>query len=274
MNTAVEEKKLNVGEGIDLFILSNPVNHPKAAVVLVHGICEHCRRYDYVTDKLNSFGYTVYRFDLRGHGRTGGERGYIKDYQDMIEDTEKVVTIAKKENPNIPIYMWGHSMGGFIAASYGIKYPNRLSGQILSGPPVKIMPPFDSLLDFDYKSKAFDLIPNSLVDKVSRDPEIVRLYKEDPLCLTEFTYQLMGEMFIRGGKDIMESVPTYNYPCLILHGSEDQIVNKETSNYFFGNIASKDKQLKIYDGLYHEVMNEPEKDTVLEDIHQWLQARI
>lgn len=274
MSSSVKEKKLNVGDGIDLFVLHNPVKKPKASIVMVHGICEHCGRYDWVADKLNSFGYSVYRFDLRGHGRSGGERGYIKDYHDLIDDTNKVVSMAKKNKPNIPTFMLGHSMGGFIAAFYGIKHPKKLSGQVLSGAAVMLMSPFDQMENFDYDSKPFTPIPNSLVDKICRDPEVVRIYKEDPLNLKEFTYKLMGEMFIKGTKHIMESVSKYSCPCLILHGTEDQIVTKEASNYFYGHISSEDKQLKMYNGLFHEIMNEPEKDEVLEDIHQWLQARI
>ena len=274
MNTMNQTSKLNVAKGVELFVLKNLVKSPRAAVIIVHGICEHAGRYDYVASRLNVFGYSAYRFDNRGHGRSGGKRGYIADYQIFVDDTRKIVGIAEEENPEIPLFMLGHSMGGFITASYGVKYPDRLAGQILSGAAVTVQPVFKDMASFDYNATPLALIPNTLSDIICRDPQIVRDYKKDPLVIKEFTTKLRGEILIRGAKHIMNSMSTYQYPCLILHGGADQIVTPYSSKYFYDHISSTDKELKIYEGLYHEILHEPEKDTVIEDIHLWIKARI
>lgn len=190
--------KLKVDDGVNLSVSKNFVESPKAAVIIVHGLCEHAGRYDYVASRLNDFGYSVYRFDNRGHGRSGGERGYIDDYQIFIDDTEKIVSIAKKENPGIPLFMLGHSMGGFITAFYGVKYPGRLAGQLLSGAALTIQPQFKDREAFDYNATPMASIPNMLTDLICRDPQVVKAYAQDVLVLKEYTTKLIGEVRIKG----------------------------------------------------------------------------
>ena len=242
VNAMNQTSKLNVAKGVELFVLKNLVKSPKAAVIIVHGLCEHAGRYDYVASRFNDFGCSVYRFDNRGHGRSGGKRGYIADYQIFIDDAEKIVSIAKQENPGIPLFMLGHSMGGFITASYGVKYPDRLAGQILSGAAVTVQPIFKDMASFDYNATPLAPIPNTLSDIICRDPQVVSAYKEDPLVLKEFTTKLMGEFLIKGAKHLMDSTGTYKYPCLILHGGADQIVTPDSSKYFYDHISSTDKR--------------------------------
>jgi len=274
MNATNRQNMLKVRENVELWYEKNPVDQPKAVAIIVHGLCEHAGRYDYAVSRLNAFGYSVYRFDNSGHGRSGGKRASIENYRHFIDDADKIVDLAGKENPGIPLFMLGHSMGGFITASYGINRPGRLSGQILSGAAVMVLPMVQGMEDFDFNATPDVPIPNDLSDLVSRDPAVVQAYKDDPLVLKEFTMKLMGEVFIRGAKDVMAGMASYRYPCLILHGGGDQIVTPDASKYFFEHISSTDKELKIYDGLYHEILNEPEKDAVLEDVHRWIDKRI
>lgn len=271
---AIQESKLEVGGGVELFVAKHAVDHPRCVVVIVHGLCEHSGRYLAVAAGFNAFGYAVYRFDNRGHGRSGGERGHVNDFNEFIDDAEKVVAWVKKENPGLPVFMLGHSMGGFIAAAHAVKYPGRLSGQVLSGAASGIQPMLAGLEGVDFSAKAREPIANALVEMVSRDPQVVSAYRDDPLNLKEFSTQLMSEVLIRGARWLMNHYAAYTCPCLILHGGADQIVTPETSGTFYENIASADKELKIYDGLYHEILNEPEKDTVMEDIRRWLEKRI
>jgi alpha-beta hydrolase superfamily lysophospholipase len=237
-------------------------------------VCEHSGRYDYVTSKLNSFGYSVYRFDNRGHGRSGGDKGYVEDFNQFIDDADKIVNMTQSENPKLPVFMLGHSMGGFITAGYGIKYPNRLTGQVLSGAATIILPMLVNLEGVDFTAMARNPIPNALSDQVSRDPKVVEDYQNDPLNLKEYATWLMSEVFLRGARWLMNNVGSYVYPCLILHGGADQIVTPVASWYFHEHIGSKDKEIKVYEGLYHEILNEPEKNVVLEDVHAWIEKRI
>jgi acylglycerol lipase len=274
MNPTGRESMVNVGEGVELLVSQSLVDNPKAVVIIVHGLCEHCGRYDYVVSRLNDFGYSVYRYDHRGHGRSGGEKGYLDDFQLYTDDADKIVGLVKQECPNIPRFMLGHSMGGFITAAYGVNYPRQLTGQVFSGAAVILLPLFADLESLDFDAVAREPIPNDLGDIISRDREVVQAYADDPLVLKEFSTKLMGEVFIKGAKWIMENMAAYKYPCLILHGGDDRIVVPDASQYLHEHISSADKQIKIYQGLYHEILNEPEKDSVLEDIHQWIFSRV
>lgn len=274
MQINFQESKLATEDGIDLYISKNLIDNPKAVIVIVHGLCEYSGRYDYVTSKFNSFGYSVHRFDNRGHGRSGGDRGYVENFHQFIDDAAKIAAMAKADNPNVPVFMMGHSMGGFITAGYGIKYPGRFTGQILSGAATMIQPLLAGLEGVDLSANARDPIANTLSTQVSRDPKVVEAYVNDPLNLKEFTTWLMSEVLIRGARWLMDNTGSYAYPCLILHGGKDQIVTPDSSQQFYERMGSKDKSLKIYDSLYHEILNEPEKDTVIEDIHSWIEKRI
>jgi len=259
---------------VAIFARKNTTSSARAVIVIVHGLCEHSGRYDHVTDYFVHRGYNVYRFDHRGHGKSGGDRGYVEDYMDYIKDTNSIVIRAREENPTLPIFMLGHSMGGFITATYGITYPTGLAGQIFSGAAVILLPLFKDLENFDYQAAARNPIANTLADLISRDKNVVEAYKNDPLVLKEFTTKLMGEVFIRGAKDLMAKMANYRYPCLILHGGGDAIVTPEAAKFLYEHISSKDKELSIYDGLYHEIMNEPEREKVLADIDRWVKQRI
>ena len=109
--------------GVELFTAVDEVENAKGVVLIVHGLAEHLGRYDLVTQELNGAGYTVYRFDNQGHGRSGGERGYLDDFNLFLDDTDILVEKIRAEQYGLPIFMLGHSMGGFITAGYGVKYP-------------------------------------------------------------------------------------------------------------------------------------------------------
>ncbi len=268
-----EEMAVAAPDGMELFHIKDSPEDPKAIIVLVHGLAEHCGRYDHVVQKLNEFGYGVYRFDNRGHGRSGGKRGYLDNFHLFIDDADLFVELAKNENSGLPIFMLGHSMGGFITAGYGSKYPGKLKGQIFSGPVIIELPIFDPLKEMDLVNAPETPIPNSLSALICRDKAVVKDYEDDPLVLKETTLKLLTNVFIEGVEWLGENLKHYDYPCLILHGGDDQIVDKASAEYFYENITVKDKTLKIYKDFYHEILNETEKDQVLGDIKNWLDER-
>ena len=269
-----EEKMIVAPDGLELFHVKDLPEDPKAIIVLVHGLAEHCRRYDYVVRKLNEFGYGVYRFDNRGHGLSGGKRGYLDDFHKFIDDADIFVERAKEENSGLPVFMLGHSMGGFITAGYGSKYLGKLKGQIFSGPVIIELPIFDPLKEMDVEKAPETPIPNSLSQLICRDQQVVTDYENDPLVLKETTLKLLTTVFIDGVSWLGENLKNYSYPCLILHGGDDQIVDKASARYLYENVSSKDKGIKIYDAFFHEILNEAEKDQVLSDIQHWIDERI
>lgn len=269
-----EEKMISASGGMELFHMKDIPDSPKVTLVLVHGLAEHCGRYDHVVQKLNEFGYGVYRFDNRGHGRSGGKRGYLDDFHRFIDDTDLFVDRAKKENAGLPLFMLGHSMGGFITAGYGAKYPGKLKGQIFSGPVIIELPIFEPLKAMNVDEAPETPIPNDLSQLICRDKQVVTDYENDPLVLKETTLKLLSTVFMDGVAWLMDNLTHYQYPCLILHGGDDRIVDKASAEYLFEHIAVQDKTLKIYEDFYHEILNEAERDRVLSDIRAWIDERM
>lgn len=260
--------------GVELFVTVNRAPAPRAVVVLVHGLCEHLGRYDQVTRELGEAGLSVYRFDNQGHGRSGGERGYLDDFHAFIDDADLLVAKAKQENPGLPVFMLGHSMGGFITAAYGVKYPGKLAGQVLSGAAVTVLPLFEAFKEIDFDHEPRVKVPNALSAVICRDKTVVDAYDADPLVLKESCQKLLGEVFINGASWLVEKLPAYDYPCLILHGGDDQIVTPEASRFMYDTIASEDKRIKVYPEFYHEILNEFGREEVVADITAWIDARL
>ena len=265
------ETKIKSFDGRELYMVKNPIENPKAVVVFVHGLGEHLGRYDYLTRKFNSAGFSVYRFDHRGHGHSSGARAFYEDYNEIIDDVNFIVDLAKNENPHLPLYVLGHSMGGYAVACYGVKYPNKVQGIIMSGGLTRDKGGLITSVPKDLNPIMY--LPNTLGSVISREPEIVNAYGEDPLVLKEISIGLYYAL-TKGLSWLIENTPSFNYPVLILHGGDDRIVSCEDSKEFYQVIGSSDKELKIYDILFHEILNDPEKDQVIADILNWINARI
>lgn len=269
--------KIKSRDNIDLYFTIDKVDDAKAVIVIVHGLAEHSKRYDDIVNVLNDNGFSCYRYDNRGHGRSSGETLDLTDYNLFVEDADLIVEMAKKDNPNIPIYMFGHSMGGFIAALYGEKYPNKLNGQILSGAatsePLQINNFLKKVIKIGNMIAPKFRVKNDLSALVCRDENVVKKYRQDPLIHKKTTMRFYNQFIIEGISFLQDNISKYDYSCLILHGKDDKIVSYKSSEYFYNHISSKDKSIKIYDGLYHEIFNEKEKEIVYKDIIEWLNEK-
>jgi alpha-beta hydrolase superfamily lysophospholipase len=246
--------------------------------VITHGIGEHSGRYTHVADYFIKRSFTVWACDLRGHGKSGGKRGHIDSFDDYLADVGQMIRIAKDHYPGIKTFLMGHSLGGLIVSYYAEKRPGELNGLIASGPalrekmkvsPVKaflgstlssIMPTFSTTTGLD---------PNLL----SHDQEVVRKYVEDPLVHKVATARWFTE-YRRAQDETMRSADKLTLPCLVIQGGADGIIDPAVASEFYKRIVSSDKTLKVYDGFYHESLNEIGKETVLADIDGWLAARI
>lgn len=273
-----EEFIIKTQDGIDIFCKKDIPDNPRAVIVIVHGFAEHLARYDNFTQKLNENRIACYRFDDRGHGRSTGLMLHVESYNDYINDAELIVQKAKSEFPGLPLFMFGHSMGGFIATIYGEKYKDRLDGQILSGAatdePPQSNPVLKAVINILNSFCPNFRIKNDLSELISRDKEVVNKYRNDPLIHCKATVRFFKQFIIEGITYLKNNMKDYSYPCLILHGKDDKLVKCKSSENFYSNISSKDKKIKIYDNLYHEILNEPEKDIVINDIMIWLESRI
>lgn len=264
-------------DGLELYYLKSVPENSKGIVVIVHGFAEHSGRYEHLTKRLNDQNYGVYRFDNRGHGKTKGERGHIERFEDFIYDADTIVELAKAENNQLPIFMLGHSMGGFITAAYGIKYKDKLKGQIFSGAATTTAAQVKGI-----KGQLFVIlnkiapkfrVKNPISNALCKNQDVVRKYLSDPLILKDATLNFYVEFLVRGVKWLDANMEEYVYPCLILHGEEDKIVAKEASENFYKRIGSVDKTIRIFEGLYHEIMNEVKGDEVIDQICSWLDSK-
>lgn len=266
------ENMITSFDGTKLYLKKETAADNKAVIVIVHGLCEHQGRYDYFAEKLHEAGIGTYRFDHRGHGRSEGEETFYSDFNELLDDTNVVVDMAIAENPAIPIFLLGHSMGGFTVSLYGAKYPDKkLRGIITSGALVKdngkLITSVDRNLDPHTK------LPNELGSGVCSVKEVVDWYGKDPYNTSTFTTGLCYS--ICDGLDwFADKMKDFAYPVLMMHGEKDGLVSVQDTMDFFATAASKDRQMKIYGGLFHEILNEYCRDEVIADVIAWMDYRI
>jgi len=258
-------------DGTELYLKRDIPESPKAAVVIVHGLCEHQGRYDYVTDKLYSAGYATYRFDHRGHGRSKGKSVYYTDFNEIVDDVNEAVKIAAAENPKIPLFILGHSMGGYATALFGAKYPGRVRGILLSGALTRYNHPIMGPLPMAGDAEQY--FSNALGGGVCSDPAVVKAYEEDPYVRKEISVSLCNT-FAGGLAWLKENAKNFIDPALIMHGAKDGLVSEKDSRDFFGEISSDDKGLLIFPNLFHEILNEPVRDDVIAHVIKWICRRL
>jgi alpha-beta hydrolase superfamily lysophospholipase len=255
-----------------------PEGEPKAALLIVHGLAEHSGRYGNVADHFVPLGYAAYGIDHLGHGKSDGQRVYVRRFDDYTDTLKVYFDIIREWQPDKPIFLVGHSMGGLISAMYLLDHQAELAGAVLSGPAVKI--PNDVTPATISVGKILStLIPRfGLVgleaDGVSRDPSVVQAYASDPLVHRgKMTARLAAEM-VQAMKTVSGQAARITLPILIVQGSADKLVNPAGAQMLYDAVSSVDKEIRIYDGLYHEVFNEPEHDRVLHDVKAWLEEHL
>lgn len=266
-----KERMFATFDGTELYMKTDIPDTPRAVVVIVHGLCEHQGRYDYVTAKLNDAGFAVYRFDHRGHGRSTGKRVYYSDFNEIVDDVNEAVKIAEAESPGLPLFVLGHSMGGYATALFGTKYPGRARGIVLSGALTRYNNPLMGPLPMQGDAESY--FPNALGDGVCSDPAVVEAYGNDPYVEKQISLALCNSL--GGGIEWLKANPQrLTDAVLVTHGVNDGLVSEKDSRDFFGEIASEDKGLIIFPKLFHEILNEPCKDEVIGEMVRWMEQRI
>jgi alpha-beta hydrolase superfamily lysophospholipase len=250
---------------------------PRAVVVLSHGVAEHAGRYAHLADALAARGFAFFGYDHRGHGRSGGTRVYVDRFADYAADLEAAIAKAKARFPGVPVFVFGHSMGGLIAIDHLIRYPESLTGAVLSGPGVEVgvkVPGWKDALG-RVMSKVWPklAIPTGIPPAdISRDPDVVRAYERDPLVTNKATARWYTE-FIDTQARAFAHASSIRTPLLIVWGGRDRLVGVNGIVRFAESVASEDKTLIPYPELFHEVVNEPEREVVIGDVLRWLEAR-
>jgi acylglycerol lipase len=275
--TPVEKSFTGVGGNNIVYDLYEPEGGTPVGLILVaHGVAEHAGRYHHVADLLVGLGLRVAIPDHHGHGRSGGKRIQARDLSEFSTDLETLRTLELVDGK--PTYLLGHSMGGCIALDYAIDHQDVLVALVLSAPAVM---PGDDISPILMKvakvmGKIVPGLPGQKLssDSISRDPAVVKAYDEDPLVFRGKLGAGIGGAMLRTMDSFPSRLPSLKLPLLVLSGTEDRIVNPEGARLVDRLAGSKDKTLKMYPGLYHEVFNEPEKDLVLGDLTDWLKAHL
>jgi acylglycerol lipase len=274
-----------------------PSDPARAVVVIVHGVHEHSSRYAHVGTRLAAAGFAVYAADHRGHGRSGGRRGNIERMTLIVDDLSSFVLFAAQRHPGVPVFMVGHSLGGLIALHYATEphatEPHApqlhapqlhateprilLAGLVVSGPAVEVTA--GSALQRRLAGLLSALVPNLGVaalgtEQISRDPAVVRAYQQDPLVYRGKIKARTGAEILATMEGLPARLPRLAMPLLLLHGTDDRICALTGSTMVHDAVSSADKTLHRYEGLYHEVFNEPEREQILTDLLRWLDQHL
>ncbi len=253
-------------------------NELKGVILIAHGYAEHSGRYDYTAKYFTDKQYSVYAPDHYGHGRSDGVKADVPNFNLFVSDLQFVLRTIKELENNIPVFLLGHSMGGAISTILASEEGDDVKGLILSGAAIRIDGGVSDIVKSISKfiAAVVPLLPlvEFAVEGISKDPEVIQNYKSDP-------YNYNGKVRARMGREMLrsEEIITGNLlakiiiPTLILHGEKDPLVNPECSRIINSNISSSDKEMIILENLYHEILNEPEKDEVLDIIGKWLDAK-
>lgn len=250
-----------------------PDGKVKASIALVHGLGEHIGRYEYVAEAFTEAGYAMTGFDLRGHGKSDGIRGFSTSNDAVMDDISQNIQNAKNDFPNVPTFLYGHSLGGNLVLYYSLTRKPEVKGVIATSPGLgtaKPLPPALLVLTkMLYRLAPSMQINNTLeTSGLSRDPEVEKKYLADPLVHPYISPRLALDMF-KNGDYCLEHAPEFPLPLLLMQGSEDHLVSVEKTRKFAMAAPMNKITYKQWDGYYHELHNEPEKDNVLKTMIAW-----
>ncbi len=245
---------------------SQTVTTAKGSVLLLHGLAEHSGRYGHVIEALNSADYNVSAPDLRGHGRSDGWPGKVDGLADWLEDVGSYYEKLRSGSEGRPFFVLGHSLGAMIAAAFVAKAADPPDGLVLSG--------YAGLAGAELVEAMGDPDRPFPAEMISRDPAVVKAYVDDPLVFHDDISPECNAAALEAAIEANQAAPSITVPTLMVHGTNDAIADIEGAREFYEALGSRDKELLVYEGLYHEVMNEPEKEQVLDDIVRWLDRHV
>jgi alpha-beta hydrolase superfamily lysophospholipase len=273
----MREETVETASGLRLFIRSwRPEGKARAVVAVVPGFNSHSGQYLWVADQLAAHGLAVYAVDLRGRGKSDGERFYVESFADYQSDVDTLVKLAKSREPELPVFILGHSAGGVISCVYTLEHQAELAGLICESFAFQVPAPDFALAVIKGISH---LAPHAHVlrlknEDFSRDPLAVKFMNEDPLIAHEVQPTKTVAEMVRADERLKKEFPLITLPVLILHGTEDKATKHSGSRLFYDTAGSTDKTLKLYEGHYHDLLNDVDKEVVMADIQAWIDAHL
>jgi acylglycerol lipase len=277
MPSPPQEERIESTKGIKIFVRSwRPAAAPRAVVVICHGVNSHGGQYLWPAGELAAAGFVVFALDLRGRGKSDGERFYVEEVADYVSDVAAVVKLAKSRNQGLPLFLLGHSAGGVVSSVYTLENQKELAGFICESFAFQVPAPGFALAAIKGLSHFAPRLPVLRLknEDFSRDPKAVEALNSDPLTAHEIQPAITVAALVRADERLREEFPRITLPVLIMHGTDDKATVCHGSEFFFETVGSKDKTLKLYKGHYHDLLNDVGKEGVLNDIQQWIEARL
>lgn len=276
VSTSATEEWLDGGGG-KLFLRSwNPVNAARGLVVIVPGFNSHSGHYAWAAGQLAERGFHVYALDLRGRGKSDGERFYVEQFGDYVSDVDSLVRLVRSRLPALPIFLLGHSAGGVVACLYAIDHQAMLAGFVCESFAFQVPAPDVALAVLKGLSH---IAPHAHVlrlknEDFSRDPAIVAEMNADPLIADEVQPANTVAEMVRADERLKKDFPLIRLPLLILHGTADRATKPDGSRLFHEQAGSADKTIKLYEAHAHDLLRDLGKERVVEDIASWFTARL
>jgi acylglycerol lipase len=276
MKAIHEEGKFKGKGGTNLYYQVWKPEKSKAVITGVHGYAEYSGRYNHVGEHFANEEIAFRMADLRGHGLSEGIRGHVDHFDDYLDDLD--IFVASSREKGKKLFLLGHSLGGEIAIAYALKNPNKIDGMVLSSPLLKLAlqvpPELEKMVRDLSESKPTQSVPNQIDPYIlSHDKKLCEKYAKDPMVFKTTTARWATEFFAKGD-ELLENAGKLKVPTLLLLAGSDKLVKMEASKEFAKKVTEKDFQLKVYDGFYHELFNEVEKEKVFRDVDAWLKPRI
>jgi len=276
VNNMSEEKFKGVG-GLNIFFRSwRPIGKARGIMILIHGFNAHSGYMEWPGEQFAADGFAVYALDLRGRGKSEGERFYVEEFSDYLGDVDKLVGIAKSKNPGLPIYVLGHSAGGVIASSYVFEHQDEIAGLICESFAFDVgLPNAVALIlkGISHLTPHLHVFALKNID-FSRDPQAVERMNNDALIAKESQPAETAAEMLKAADRLKENMPKFTVPVLIIHGTADKATRPAGSQYFYDTAASTDKTLKLYERHFHDLLNDVDKEVVMADIKGWVNKRI
>ena len=265
--------------GTKIHTIDWDIKNPKAAILIVHGYAEHSYRYNHVAEFFNEAGYNVRSFDFSGHGKSGGMRGYVSDFDIYVQELENSAYDFARDFPDLPLFLLSHSMGGVVTGMAAAR--KKLSGinnLVFSNPGLDIVSNQPGILVWLVRNLA-KFAPKIQTTKlsieyISRDPKEREKYDKDPLNYRGGARPGFAHEFDKAGEWLRENAHLIDQKVYLNYSLTDKVVNPKASEQFFDDISSQDKTKTHYEGLYHELLNEPEKEEVMKNILNWCEVKI
>lgn len=247
-------------------------NRPKGIIVIIHGLNSHSGYYEGFASQLNENGFEVFALDLVGRGHSEGERFYISDFNEVLSDIDTLIGIAASKYPVIPVFLFGHSAGGVFSAAYAVKNQHKLQGLILESFALKIPAPAPALAAIKFLAR---FIPHVRLVKLnnedfSRDAAHVLKMNNDPFLSQEVQPAKTMQQLLLASEYLKKQTTSIKLPLLVLHGTADRATSPSGSEYFEKRVGSSNKLLKLYEGHYHDLLNDKRNELVIRDIIHWL----